>query len=80
MLTTGPIRRRYDGNICRRCINQAYKTSLRHRDCKYTKSDLCPRCGERRHIVSGFTLGGMRKMLRAKNVDMVFSDTDDDDY
>ena len=69
MLTTKPIMREYDDNICRRCINEAYKVSLRHRDCVYGRSGRCPRCGERRHIVSGFTLSGMKKMFRAKNVD-----------
>ena len=69
MLTTKPIVKKYGGNICRRCINEAYKTSLRHKDCNYGRSGVCPRCRAIRHIVSGFTFSGMKKMFRAKDVE-----------
>ena len=65
MLTTKPIRKRFHGDICRRCINDEYKVSLMHSDCKYGRTARCPRCGDQRHIVEGFVISGKKKMLYA---------------
>ena len=45
MMTVKPIRRRYGENICRACINESYRAHLEPKDCLYSYTYTCPRCG-----------------------------------
>ena len=63
MMTVKPIRRRYGENICRACINESYRAHLEPKDCLYSYTYTCPRCGRTHHLVSGFTASGKLKML-----------------
>ena len=65
MVTINQIRKRYGGNICRQCINQAYKTNLLHTDCKYglMYPSKCAKCGEMKNIVTGLRLSEYLKSM-----------------
>lgn len=52
MVTVTGIEKAFGGRICRYCINSRYGMKLERKDCRYEKySDICPSCGEWRHIV-----------------------------
>ena len=62
MVTVTKIRKTYGSGICRRCINREFGTGLERRDCRYEKhSNLCPVCGEQKHIVKRLTVKGYCK-------------------
>ena len=64
MLNTKTIRMKYGDDICRRCINKEYQVRLIPEDCQYfLYARKCPCCGNVRHIVVGFRISGLRKML-----------------
>lgn len=63
MITTRPLVNRYNGNICRSCINSRYRIHLTPKDCKYGHPGNCARCHNHRNIVIGFTFSGKLKML-----------------
>ena len=59
------IRSRFGGEICRRCINAAYRAHLTPQDCRYgyPYPSRCFRCGEVHNIVTGLRLSGRLKLL-----------------
>ncbi len=64
MLTISRIKKEYGAPICRRCINEQYHVNLRRKNCRYFKaSDVCPRCGNTRHIVKRLGLSGYCKVI-----------------
>jgi len=65
MFAQQAIREKYGRNICRNCINRLCRAKLNSEDCTYDAPypQLCPCCGEMRHIVSGLRLSGRLKLL-----------------
>ena len=68
MITINRIRKRYNGYICRRCINEVYDLKLVPIDCEYgfPYPYMCPRCEQMRNIVTGFKVKS-RIQLMMKN-------------
>ena len=65
MVTIRRIKNKFNGCICRKCINETFHSRLSHKDCRY---DLlypacCPCCDEMRNIVTGLKFSGIMKML-----------------
>ena len=64
MLTISRIKRQYGVPICRSCINEQFGANLQRKNCRYLKhSDICPRCGKKKHIVKKLTLMGYLKVI-----------------
>lgn len=64
MLTMNRIRTKYGGNLCRRCINEAYQVQLQTNDCWYEYyPHVCPRCGEIHNIVNDLKLSAKLRLL-----------------
>ncbi len=65
MLSVERIQKEHGGRICRRCINELYRTRLKPNNCLYDGPypRVCPVCGETHHIVYGFTVSGSLKVL-----------------
>lgn len=64
MLTMNKIRTKYGGNLCRRCVNEAYHVQLRSHDCWYEYyPHVCPRCGEIHNIVNDLKLSAKLRLL-----------------
>ena len=64
MLTMSRIKKEHGAPICRRCVNKQYQVNLRRKHCRYYRySDICPCCGESRHIVKRFSLAGCWKLI-----------------
>ena len=69
MVTITDIEKTFGGRICRHCINSRYGLKLERKDCRYMKhSDICPACGERRHIVKRLTLWGYLRGMGKKRL------------
>ncbi len=68
MLTTGKIRKKYGGNVCRSCVNEILNIHLHPYECRYEKGRAdCPGCGESgKHIVKGFRLRGLKLTIGKK--------------
>ena len=54
MATMQMVRKRFGGNICRRCLNRKYGLRLRPEDCRYDSycPSVCPCCGTVQNIVT----------------------------
>lgn len=54
MATMRSIKKRFGGEICRRCLNEVYGLNLSPNDCLYTSYSpaVCPCCGEVNNIVN----------------------------
>ncbi len=63
MFNAKPIHDRFGDYICRRCVNRECNVNLTPPDCQYGYYYTCPCCGEKHHIVTGFTPQGLLKML-----------------
>ena len=63
MFTMHEIRDEYGRYICRQCMMHKYRVELNHEDCHYGRTDICPRCQQKAHIVVGLTLSGRLKMI-----------------
>lgn len=64
MVTISKIISKFGGNICRRCINETFNSTLLSEDCLYEMyPSKCSCCGEMRNIVSGFRSSGKIKLL-----------------
>ncbi len=64
MLTMARIKKEYGSPICRHCINEEFGANLQRRHCRYLKhSGICPRCGEKKHIVEKLTFRGYLKVI-----------------
>ena len=63
MLSAKRIHKKYGDNLCRKCINELYRTHLTRENCVYGYIYNCPHCGEMKNIVIGFKGGGKLKML-----------------
>lgn len=63
VISTRKIRREFDDDICRRCINREFRAHLKPQDCNYSGSGICACCGVKRNIVESFKLSGKVKML-----------------
>ena len=69
MITISRIKKDFGGPICRSCINNRYSVKLSRKHCRYEKhSDVCPSCGERKHIVKRLSLLGYLKGIGKKPV------------
>ena len=67
MVTVTGIKKAFGGRICRYCINSRCGIRLKRKDCRYEKySDICPACGERKHIVKRLTPVGYLKGIGKK--------------
>lgn len=63
MLSARPVRKKYGGYLCRRCLNRQYRVRLNPRDVRYRHMRVCPLCHSTDHLVVGFRLTGKLKML-----------------
>ena len=63
MASIKKIKRRFGENICRRCINDIYRTDLTRKDCVYGYKADCSCCGEYQNIVIRVRLGGRIRLL-----------------
>ena len=69
MITISRIKKDFGGPICRHCISDRYGVKLERKNCRYEKhSDVCPSCGEIRHIVKRLTPAGYLKGIGKKPV------------
>ena len=65
MASIQPVQARFGGNVCRACLNEAYRVHLEQTDCRYgyPYPARCPRCGEVRNIVTGLRPRAHWKLL-----------------
>ena len=64
MASIEQVKQHFNGSVCRRCINNAYKVNLTRGDCHYYYYPRnCACCKEMKNIVSGFTISGRVKMI-----------------
>lgn len=59
------LKTKYQGFICRSCINDIYLANLKQKDCLYDSPYIaeCPRCKEGRHLVSELQTSGKVKLM-----------------
>lgn len=57
------------GGMCRRCLNRTLRIRLRRQDCVYHPYEqLCPVCGDMRHICHGRAVFQRPQLWKAKAV------------